>query len=180
MRRFILTGAPGAGKTAILRRLETLGHGVVEEAATDVIALASAEGRAEPHRSADFIDDILALQRRRQARAELGGADIVIFDRSPICTWALAEFLGFAPSPGLRAEVEQIQSRGGYDRRVFFIENQGFVTPTDARRISFADSLVFERLHAETYRRFGYTLVAVPPGPLAERAAQVEAVLAQA
>ena len=29
MRRFILTGAPGAGKTAILRALEVLGFGVV-------------------------------------------------------------------------------------------------------------------------------------------------------
>jgi predicted ATPase len=34
MRRFIMTGAPGAGKTSILRVLESLGYAVVEEAAT--------------------------------------------------------------------------------------------------------------------------------------------------
>ena len=34
MKRFIITGAPGAGKTAILRQLELDGFGVVEEAAT--------------------------------------------------------------------------------------------------------------------------------------------------
>jgi len=39
MKRFILTGTPGSGKTAILRQLEMEGYGVVEEAATDVIAL---------------------------------------------------------------------------------------------------------------------------------------------
>jgi predicted ATPase len=38
MRRFIITGAPGAGKTAIIRELELDGFSVVEEAATDVIA----------------------------------------------------------------------------------------------------------------------------------------------
>jgi len=40
MPAYVLTGAPGAGKTAILRMLETFGHPVVEEAASDVIALA--------------------------------------------------------------------------------------------------------------------------------------------
>jgi predicted ATPase len=39
MKRYILTGAPGAGKTAILRALERNGRVVIEEAATDVIAL---------------------------------------------------------------------------------------------------------------------------------------------
>lgn len=37
MPAYILTGAPGAGKTAILRLLEANGYPVVEEAATDVI-----------------------------------------------------------------------------------------------------------------------------------------------
>lgn len=42
MPRYILTGTSGAGKTAILRQLELNGHVVVEEAATDVIALENA------------------------------------------------------------------------------------------------------------------------------------------
>ncbi|GAC1438731.1 MAG: hypothetical protein NVS9B5_27900 [Terriglobales bacterium] len=37
MRRFIITGAPGAGKTAIIRQLELDGFSVVEEAAADVL-----------------------------------------------------------------------------------------------------------------------------------------------
>lgn len=36
---YILTGAPGAGKAAVLRLLEVNGRVVVEEAATDAIAL---------------------------------------------------------------------------------------------------------------------------------------------
>ena len=43
MRRFIITGAPGAGKTAIIRQLELDGFSVVEEAATDVIAAAQSQ-----------------------------------------------------------------------------------------------------------------------------------------
>jgi len=51
---YILTGAPGAGKTAVLRVLETGGYLVVEEAATDVIAVGNALGRAEPWHDHDF------------------------------------------------------------------------------------------------------------------------------
>jgi len=48
MKRFALTGAPGSGKTAIIRQLEFDGFSVVDEAATGVIALRQAEGIAEP------------------------------------------------------------------------------------------------------------------------------------
>ena len=37
MKRFILTGTPGAGKTAVVRQLELDGFSVVEEAATDIL-----------------------------------------------------------------------------------------------------------------------------------------------
>jgi predicted ATPase len=59
MPAYVLTGAPGAGKTAVLRLLETLGYPVVEEAATDVIALDNALGRAEPWNEHGFIDEAM-------------------------------------------------------------------------------------------------------------------------
>lgn len=168
MTRYILTGAPGAGKTALLRLLERRGHAVVEEAATDVIALEQALGRDEPWTDPGFIDLILALQRRRQTAVGSG-----FFDRSPVCTWALSVFLGLAPSAALRAEIARIEAEGVYERRVFFLQNLGFVTPTAARRISFEDALRFEQVHAETYRRLGYDLIFIPPGGLEARADQV-------
>src|SRR5450432_3982970 len=69
MRRFIVTGAPGAGKTAIIRQLELDGFSVVEEAATDIIAAAQARGIAEPWTDPSFIDLITNLLRQRQIRA---------------------------------------------------------------------------------------------------------------
>src|SRR5579863_1579585 len=69
MKRFVLTGAPGAGKTAIIRQLELDGFSVVEEAATDVIALQQAQGIAEPWTHSSFIDSVADLQRRRLVRA---------------------------------------------------------------------------------------------------------------
>ena len=67
-----------------------------------------------------------------------------------------------------------MRSEGFYEKTVFFIRNQGFVQATAARRISFADSLNFERVHEETYRGLGFRLVDIPAGPLADRAALIE------
>jgi predicted ATPase len=175
MPAYILTGAPGSGKTAILRMLEILGYLVVEEAATDVIALGNALGCDEPWSEPGFIDKVVALQRRRQDRAlKAGNSEIVFFDRSPACTLALSRYLCCPPSQSLDSEVDRVISDAGYEKAVFFIRNQGFVQPTAARRISFADSLAFERIHEQAYRDLGFRLVDIPEGPLAERVALIQ------
>ena len=124
---------------------------------------------------AGFIDKIVALQRRRSecALARPNGGT-VFFDRSPVCTLALSRYLGFAPSHSLAHEVDRVLSEGRYSKTVFFIRNQGFVRATAARRISFTDSLAFERVHEETYRELGFRLADVPAGPLAHRVALIE------
>ena len=61
-----------------------------------------------------------------------------------------------------------------FERRVFFIRNLGFITRTEARRISFEETLLFERIHEETYRKFGFELVMIEPGDLLRRVSLIE------
>src|SRR6185369_9116500 len=88
MRRFIITGAPGAGKTAIIRQLEIEGFSVVEEAATDIIAAAHAQGVAQPWTDPWFLDTVAKLQRDRQIRASCQSDEVQFHDRCIICTAA--------------------------------------------------------------------------------------------
>src|SRR6516165_10002574 len=164
MRRFIITGAPGAGKTAIVRQLELDGFSVVEEAATDVIAAAHCQGTVEPWRHPSFIDLIANLQRDRQIRASYQPDEVQFHDRCAVCTAALAVYLGYPFSGFLAEELERIRDQRIYQNRVFFIRNLGFVTPTEARRISFEETVRFEKVHEETYLDFGFELVSVEPG----------------
>jgi predicted ATPase len=175
MRRFIITGAPGAGKTAIIRQLELDGFSVVEEAATDVIAAAHALGTVQPWTEPSFIDVVANLQRDRQIRASYQPEEIQLHDRCAVCTAALAVYLGHFFSPLLTSELERIKKEAIYQNRVFFIRNLGFVTPTEARRISFEETVRFEKIHEETYRDFGFELVAVEPGSVAERVSKIKA-----
>jgi predicted ATPase len=132
MRRFIISGTPGAGKTAIVRQLELDGFSVVEEAATDVIAAAHAQGAFELWRHPSLIDAIAHLQRDRQIRASCQLDEVQFHDRCVVCTAALALYLGHPFSPFLASELERVQEEAIYQSRVFFIRNLGFVTPTEA------------------------------------------------
>ncbi len=177
MRRFIITGAPGAGKTAIIRQLEIDGFSVVEEAATDVIAAAHALGTAQPWAQPSFIDAIARLQRDRQIRASDQPDEVQFHDRCAVCTAALAVYLGYPLSTFLASELERVRRESLYQSRVFFIRNLGFVTPTEARRISFEDTLRFETIHEQTYRGFGFELVSVEPGTLVERVSFIKSAI---
>ena len=179
MRRFIITGAPGAGKTSIVRQLELDGFSVVGEAATDVIAAAQAEGTAQPWTRPSFIDAVARLQMDRQIRASHQLDPIQFHDRSVVCTVALADYLGYPVSPFLASELERIKKEEIYENRVFFIRNLGFITPTDVRRITFEETVRFEKIHEETYRAFGFELASIEPGSIPERVSRIKAAIFQ-
>ena len=92
MRRFVITGAPGSGKTAIIRQLELEGFSVVEEAATDVIAAAHANGKTQPWTDPAFIDAVAKLQQAgfsEQVKSWLGNGQNL-----PISADQLRQVLG--------------------------------------------------------------------------------------
>ena len=177
MRRFIITGAPGAGKTAIIRQLELEGFSVVPEAATDVHTALEDQGTAQPWAHPSFIDVIANLQRNRQMRASYQPDELQFHDRCVVCTAALAVHLGYPFSPFLTSELERVKKEGIYQRRVFFVRNLGFITPTAVRRISFEDTVRFEKIHEETYRNLGFELVSIEPGSLADRVSFIKAAI---
>jgi predicted ATPase len=98
---------------------------------------------------------------------------VQVLDRSPLCTLALARYLGVAPSAALLAAA----AADRYERTAFLVQPLGFMTPTAVRRISYADALRFAGIHEEVYRQYGFTLVEVPAAPITDRVALVEALL---
>lgn len=178
MKRYVLTGAPGAGKTSILHGLRERGWAVVEEAATDVIAREQAIGVSEPWRSGDFIDKIVTVQRERQQPVP-NGVEVQFYDRSPFCTLALARYLGQPVTSTLTREIEGVARKQLFDRVVFFVRPLGFIVPTAARRISYGDSLKFEAIHETVYRDYGFEIIDVAAGLVEQRVTAIEARVAR-
>ncbi|WP_299322637.1 AAA family ATPase [Parasphingopyxis sp.] len=170
MRRFVLTGAPGAGKTAIIRQLAAEGFATVPEAATDIIAREQANGIDAPWERDGFIAQIATLQEQRLAGAT--GA-IQFYDRSPICTYALARHLDVPVPPVLTRLLDRIAAQKLFARRVFLIESLDFIENTAARRIGLDEARRFGALHAALYAELGYECVSVAPASVADRTAFV-------
>jgi predicted ATPase len=83
----------------------------------------------------------IVKQRATSAASEIVGTTMVRFcDRSPICTPALADYLGQPVPDALIAEIDRIGRTRACERRVFLVRDLGFDERTDARRISFDES----------------------------------------
>lgn len=173
MKHYVLTGAPGSGKTTVLRELQRRGWSAVDEAATDVIAREQERGVREPWRDPVFAEKVVALQQERLRAAAATGVGVCLHDRAPWCAVALARYLGLPVSAALLDAVELAHHH--YEKTAFFLRPLGFVEPTAVRRISYEDALEFETAHEAVYRAHGFALVDVPAGAVAERASAVEA-----
>jgi predicted ATPase len=116
-----------------------------------------------------FIDAIARLQKQRELRNADFPGEVQFYDRSVVCTAALAAYLGHGFSPFLSGELQRIKNGSVYELQVFFIRNLGFITQTAARRITFEENLRFEKVHEDTYRRLGFPLCYVERGTVSER-----------
>lgn len=176
MRRYILTGTPGAGKTPILLELERRGHPVVREAATDVIPRA-ARGVDRHWERASLIDNILAVQRERQAAPATAGSGAQFCGSATVLPSAHWLWPNISVILRLRPWSQRSTAsaaNASTNARCSSSRDLGFVERTDARRIAYEQSLEFEAVHIATYTSLGYQLIDVPRGTVADRADLIE------
>ncbi len=100
----------------------------------------------------------MALQRARQTAPVPATVRVQLFDRSPLCTLALARYLQHPVGTVLQAEVERGVREQVYEREVLVVRPLGFVVATAARRISYEDSLAFQAAHEAVYSEYGFEL----------------------
>lgn len=175
MPRFLLTGAPGTGKTTLLSLLG--GHyATVPEPAREVIAehISVTGEKTLDEKPELFVQRLIARSIRNYEMAS--GSDVTIFDRGlPDCV-AYAEVFGLEPEP-----VMKLVSRYRYEEPVFMTRPWREIYTTDElRRATFEQVEAFHASLVDVYDRLGYDIVEVPKVSPAERASFIRERLIQA
>jgi predicted ATPase len=89
----------------------------------------------------------------------------------------LAEYLRFPRPESLQRELQRVKEQNVFQRRVLFLKNLGFITPTEARRITFEETVYFEGIHERTYRDLGFEITTIDPGSVSDRVKQIRRIL---
>lgn len=174
MPRYLLTGAPGTGKTAVISLL-SLTYATVPEPARQVIVEHARDTgeRTLDHRPDLFVDRLVA----RCVRDYLSAADeaTTFFDRGlPDCA-AYAEIFGLDRQP-----VLDVAASHPYESRVFLMTPWAEIYTTDElRRATFEQVEVFHASLVDVYGRLGYELIQVPRGSPEARAAFIREMIGQ-
>ena len=163
-RRFVLTGGPGAGKTAILDQLSKQGFRTASDVARDIIRERKLQGltpRPDPQAFAE------ECHRRNVDAWEASQECEVIFYERCACD-SIAGLLGSGLISSDRAD--QLMAQYRYDAPIFIPPPWEAIYTTDSERDHTFDHAV--RVHEQTlrwYRRYDYQVCEVPVGPVEDR-----------
>jgi predicted ATPase len=172
---FVLTGAPGTGKSAIVDRLRRDVR-CVNEPAREIIAEQRASGgRGTWDRDPALFVQLLLQRSIENYEAARGSGETVLFDRGiPDCV-VYAARAGVDTGAGVAA-VDTFR----YEPQVLFLEPWEDIYTTDDERImAFEDTVSFGEALRDVYRLSGYVLVDVPRSAIDRRVDFVREFLAR-
>ncbi len=163
MKRHVITGGPGIGKTTVIELLASRGYMIVPEVARMIT-----EEEKLKESGIVFWKDLTKYQEKiaeRQMELESKAtADIVFLDRSLIDGYAYCKLGNIA--------IPELVSKNGRNRytKVFLLEPLPTYTKDETR---FENQEEAARIHDEiidAYKEFGYQTISVPALPPEERA----------
>ncbi len=162
---FVITGAPGAGKTSIISGLEKRGFNCMpEESRVLIKELIKDDSQALPWRDMLAFNSLLLDRQVKQYLA--AGEGTWFLDRS------FVDNLGYLKHSNIPVpdSFSNAVKRYRLNRTVFFTEPWEEIYTTDSeRKEPFETALVLSSLMREAYTESGYEVVAVPRLSVEER-----------
>lgn len=164
---YIITGGPGAGKTSVLDVLQEQGYLVMPEVARNIIREQMAmDGDALPWRNTFLYKQIMA-ERTIHSFHEAPGS-LCLFDRGIPDVIAYGKLIGAAADQALLEAAHTCRC----NKQVFiFPPWKEIYTMDTERKQDFTEAIATFDILKETYVEYGYELIEVPTGTVAQRAA---------
>ena len=163
---YILSGAMGAGKSAVLSRLRDLGIPCVPEPAREILAeqrLIQAMG--VPEKNADLFSMLMLSRSIHNYYENRAMATAVVFDRGIPDMIAYARLFKLDETSYTNAAQEF-----RYNPTVFYLPAWEEIYTNDSeRKMSFEDAKAFGAVVKSIYEELGYLILEVPRFSLEER-----------
>jgi predicted ATPase len=167
IKKYVITGGPGCGKTSVITGLELNGKYVVREVSETIISFEKALGNLEPWTKAKFQEDIIKLQLQRESLISKEVKEVFldrgIFDNLAYCIQLNQ------PVPKILKEYEENPKNANYMPLVFLLEPLSHWDNNNVRYENLEISKKISDLIEQVYINLGFEIVKVPPMPLKER-----------
>ena len=164
--KYIITGAPGTGKTAIINALKKEGHSCAEEISRTIITEEIARGGdALPWKNlAAFSQQVIALRKAQHTNAPKGKT--YFFDRGIIDVIAYLKHDNLAVNDDIMEMIKQFP----YNKTVFYTPIWAEIYTNDSeRKEDILTAKNIENVLLTTYQSFGYHLIEIPKFTIKER-----------
>ena len=164
--RYVITGAPGTGKTAIINALKERGYSCADENSREIIAEQIINGgEVLPWKNQIAFEDLISSKRAKQY-ASIPKDKICFFDRSTIDCIAYLQANNLETS----AKILEVIKNCKFNSNVFYTPIwEEIYTNDNERKESLESAISIEKFLLETYIFFGYTLIAIPKSTTRER-----------
>lgn len=157
---YVLTGAPGSGKTSVLDCLASRGYRVVPEVARQVIKEQfAAKKNAVPNGDQAAFCQLTFERSLKDFKTRLAEMEPVFFDRGIVDT---AGFSQLILRPLTNALLQAIHKYRYHAQVFIFPPWEAIYSPDDERKETFAEAIAFYRALRAAYHAFNYQLIEVP------------------
>lgn len=170
--RFILTGAPGSGKTSIIEYIEQeTPIQVVSEAAVRVFTRRQGEGISTPWEDMVWMSNkIEEIQIKDMVK---GPEKLSLWDRSLIDSFVYKQHYQKVMSPDRLLKIEEMRTKYLFNQHVLLIQlnpDLSNFSTTTVRTQNSAEALLLQQKFEESYIQLGFTVHHIPWGTLQKRA----------
>lgn len=173
---FVLTGAPGVGKTSLLKELEKASFKCIPEPARIILAeQRSRQSEALPEKNPKLFCELLLQRSIQDYQLHRNSDELVLFDRGVSDNIAYAGGFNLDVAPYV-SEAKKYP----YSKTVLLLPPWEEIYATDSeRRMNFRQVCEFHNLICDAYKKLGYDLVEVPRCAIQERADFVKKLILQ-
>tara|TARA_B110000196_G_C21135942_1_gene661085 strand:+ start:1320 stop:1847 length:528 start_codon:yes stop_codon:yes gene_type:complete len=165
--KYIITGAPGTGKTSIINELKRRGFRCVDENSREIIAeQIKTGGKILPWKNQIAFENQIANMRTQQYLASPEDC-ICFFDRSTLDCIAYLKLNNLETTSQI---IENIK-KCNFNKTVFYtpIWKEIYINDSE-RKENIEKAIEIENTIMKTYKSQGYELVKIPKLSIAERA----------